>query len=90
MSYCLNLNRNGDHSSSVDYLTQTAVVLKKRLQCWIASVLASGWMPLEPITETVDDNGLLFPLGLISCNLNGNFGFLMVHSYHYFRWNLGT
>ena len=72
MSFCSNVTRNGDHGSSIEYLTRTSGVLKKNLQRWISSVLASGWMPLEPIDETIEDNGLLYPLGLISCNINGN------------------
>ena len=71
MSYCSNLTRNGDNGSSIDYLTQTAYVLKRNLQCWIASVIAAGWMPINPITESLEDGALFYPLGLITCNFEG-------------------
>ena len=73
MSYCSNLTRNGDNHCSVGYLTQTSNILKRTLQCWISSVLAAGWMPIDPITESLDDGALFYPLGLITCNLKGNF-----------------
>ena len=76
MSFCSSLTRNGDHGSSIEYLTETSRILKRNLQCWIANVLASGWMPIEPINETIADGGLLYPLGRIACNLEGNSNFL--------------
>ena len=72
MSFCSSITRNGDNGSSIDYLTATSGILKRNLQCWISSVLASHWMPLEPISETIEDHGLLYPLGIITCNFEGN------------------
>ena len=71
MSFCCNINRNGDHGSSTEYLTQTSLMLKRNLQCWISSILVADWMPINPITETIMDQGLLYPLGRITCDLNG-------------------
>ena len=71
MSFCFNLTRNGDNSSSTEYLAQTSQILKRNLQCWISSVLAAGWMPINPIKESLDDGGLLYPFGLITCNFEG-------------------
>ena len=71
MSFCSSITRNGDNGSSIEYLTATSALLKRNLQCWISSVLASHWMPLEPINETIEDNGLLYPLGIITCNFEG-------------------
>ena len=71
MSHCFNLTRNGDNGSSIEYLTQTSFVLKRNLQCWISSVLAANWMPINPICESLDDGGLFYPLGLITCNFDG-------------------
>ena len=73
MSFCCNATRGGHNGSSALYLAQTSLILKSNLQCWISSVLAAGWMPIEPITETVEDNGLLYPLGMVHCNLEGNY-----------------
>ena len=71
MSFCCNATRSGSNSASLEYLRSTSLLLKSHLQCWIASVLAASWMPIDPISETVEDNGILYPLGLITCDLTG-------------------
>ena len=71
MSFCCNATRSGDNGASIEYLRSTSRLLKSHLQCWIASVLAAGWMPIDPIAETIEDNGILYPLGLIHCNFAG-------------------
>ena len=72
MSYCVNLNRNRPHSQSLRYLRDTADKLRSLLQCWIANILCSGWMFYEYIHEAASDDGLLFPLGALIVDHNGN------------------
>ena len=71
MSFCCNQTRSGDNGSSIEYLRQSSQILKGNLQCWISSVLAASWMPIAPISETIEDNGLLYPIGMLECNLRG-------------------
>ena len=65
MSFCVNLNRNQPHLQSLRYLQDTAQKLRCLLQCWVANILASGWMHFEYVQEAAEDDGLLFPLGAL-------------------------
>ena len=75
MSFCCNATRSGDNSASIEYLRTSSLLLKSQLQCWIASVLAAGWMPIDPISETIEDNGILYPLGKVHCDFKGKLSF---------------
>ena len=71
MSSCVNLTKNGDNASSIEYLRNTSNVLRRNLQCWISALLSSGWMPQEPISETITDSGLFYPLGIVRVDFQG-------------------
>ena len=71
MSSCVNVTKNGDNASSIEYLHQTSLILRQNLQCWISTLLSSGWMPQEPISETITDSGLFYPLGIVRVDFKG-------------------
>ena len=72
MSFCINQNRNQPHLQSLRYLTDTAHQLRSLLQCWLANLFCSGWMFFDYVREAAEDDGLLFPLGVIIVDHKGN------------------
>ena len=71
MSYCVNLNRNQMHLQSIRYLKDTAHKLRGLIQCRIANLLCSEWMYFEYIQEAAEDDGLLYPLGILRLDHQG-------------------
>ena len=71
MSSCINVTRNGDNGSSIEYLRMTSEILRGNLQCWMSSLLISPWMPQDPISETIADGGLFYPLGIVRVDFSG-------------------
>ena len=71
MSFCQILNRNQMHDQTSRYLTLTAEKLRSFLQCWLATNLDSPWMYTYPISESIDDDALFYPLALVDVNHQG-------------------
>ena len=71
MSFCHVTNRNHRNNNSVQYLNGTAQKLRRSLQIWIQRLLESPWMYVKTIRESIEDDCLYFPLGLIEINHQG-------------------
>ena len=71
MSFCSIGNRNHGHMASVNYLHHTAQRLKSTLQCWIANILGHGWFFTNTIFDSAQTGALLYPLGHIRVDPEG-------------------
>ena len=71
MSFCRIVNRNQRNSNSQCYLNETASKLRRILQEWIRLLLISPWAYIKSLQDSIEENGLYFPLAIIEVNHEG-------------------
>ena len=71
MSFCATAPRSSQNCITRNILRMTAQRLRSILQGWIACFLGTAWMANDPMYDSAQCGGLLYPLALIDINYPG-------------------
>ena len=71
MSFCRMTSRNRNNANSRSYLNETATKLRRILQEWIRLLLSTPWAYVKSLHDSIEENGLYFPLAIIEVNHEG-------------------